>query len=93
MQLTLMKGKIHRASVTQADLHYESAISIDRTLLDAAGFLAHERVEIFNIDTGARFTTYVIDAPPRVRHHRLAWCSRALGNARRQNHHRCICLL
>lgn len=63
MQLTLMKGKIHRASVTQADLHYESAISIDRTLLDAAGFLAHERVEIFNIDTGARFTTYVIDAP------------------------------
>ncbi|MGY4412269.1 aspartate 1-decarboxylase [Bradyrhizobium sp. LB7.1] len=63
MQLTLMKGKSHLASVTQADLHYESAISIDRTLLEAAGFLAQERVEISNIDTGARFTTYVIEAP------------------------------
>lgn len=63
MQITLMKGKIHRASVTQADLHYEGSISIDRTLLDAAGFLVNERVEIYNIDTGARFATYVIEAP------------------------------
>jgi aspartate 1-decarboxylase len=63
MQITLMKGKIHRASVTQADLHYEGSISIDRTLLDAAGFLLNERVEIYNIDTGARFATYVIEAP------------------------------
>lgn len=58
-----MKGKIHRASVTQADLHYEGSISIERTLLDAAGFLINERVEIYNIDTGARFATYVIEAP------------------------------
>lgn len=63
MQITLMKGKIHRASVTEADLHYEGSISIDRLLLDAAGFLINERVEIFNIDTGARFATYVIEAP------------------------------
>src|SRR5216683_1056683 len=63
MQITLMKGKIHRASVTQADLHYEGSISIDRTLLDAAGMLVNERVEIYNIDTGARFATYVIEAP------------------------------
>ncbi|MGY3487968.1 aspartate 1-decarboxylase [Bradyrhizobium sp. USDA 4011] len=63
MQLTLMKGKIHRASVTEADLHYEGSISIDRTLLDAAGVLINERVEIYNIDTGARFATYVIEAP------------------------------
>jgi len=63
MQVTLMKGKIHRASVTQADLHYEGSISIDRTLLDAAGFLVNERVEIYNIETGARFATYVIEAP------------------------------
>src|SRR6266511_3324722 len=63
MQITLMKGKIHRASVTQADLHYEGSISIDRALLDAAGFLINERVEIYNIDTGARFATYVIEAP------------------------------
>lgn len=58
-----MKGKIHRASVTQADLHYEGSISIDRALIDAAGFLLNERVEIYNIDTGARFATYVIEAP------------------------------
>jgi aspartate 1-decarboxylase len=63
MRITLMKGKIHRASVTQADLHYEGSISIDRTLMDASGFLTNERVEIYNIDTGARFATYVIEAP------------------------------
>ncbi|NOJ41396.1 aspartate 1-decarboxylase [Bradyrhizobium australiense] len=63
MQITLMKGKIHGASVTEADLHYDGSISIDRTLLDAAGFLINERVEIYNIETGARFATYVIEAP------------------------------
>lgn len=63
MQITLMKGKIHRASVTQADLHYEGSISIDRALLNAAGFVLNERVEIYNIETGARFATYVIEAP------------------------------
>ncbi|MGY3487849.1 aspartate 1-decarboxylase [Bradyrhizobium sp. USDA 4011] len=63
MQVTMMKGKIHRASVTQADLHYEGSISIDRILLNAAGFLINERVEIYNIETGARFATYVIEAP------------------------------
>lgn len=63
MQITMMKGKIHRASVTEADLHYEGSISIDEMLLDAAGVLINERVEIYNIDTGARFATYVITAP------------------------------
>lgn len=63
MQVTLMKGKIHRARVTEADLHYEGSISIDRNLIDTAGFLINEKVDIFNIDTGARFSTYVIEAP------------------------------
>ena len=63
MQVTLMKGKIHRARVTEADLHYEGSISIDRTLIEAAGFLVNERVDVYNIDTGARFSTYVIEAP------------------------------
>lgn len=63
MQVTLMKGKIHRARVTEADLHYEGSISIDRRLIEAAGFLINERVDIYNIDTGARFSTYVIEAP------------------------------
>jgi aspartate 1-decarboxylase len=63
MLLNLMKGKIHRARVTEADLHYEGSISIDRALLDAAGFVTHERVDVYNINTGARFSTYVIEAP------------------------------
>lgn len=63
MLLTLMKGKIHRASVTEADLHYEGSISIDRALIEAAGLFINERVDIYNINTGARFSTYVIEAP------------------------------
>ena len=62
MQLTLLKSKIHSASVTMADLHYEGSISIDRTLMDKAGFLPHEKVEIYNITNGNRFATYVIEA-------------------------------
>ncbi len=63
MFLTMMKAKLHRAVVTQADLHYEGSISIDRDLLDRAGILPHEQVDVLNIDTGARFTTYAIEAP------------------------------
>jgi aspartate 1-decarboxylase len=63
MQLTLLKGKIHRAMVTQCDLHYEGSISVDSTLLERAGILPHEQVDVLNITTGARFTTYAIAAP------------------------------
>ena len=63
MLVTLMKAKLHRATVTQADLHYEGSISIDRDLLDASGILPHEQVDVLNINTGARFTTYAIEAP------------------------------
>ncbi|MGF1463607.1 MAG: aspartate 1-decarboxylase [Maricaulaceae bacterium] len=63
MLLTMMKAKLHRAVVTQADLHYEGSISIDRDLLEAADILPHEQVDVLNINTGARFTTYAIEAP------------------------------
>lgn len=63
MQLTLLKGKIHRAAVTQCDLHYEGSISVDSLLLERAGILPHEQVDVLNITTGARFTTYAIAAP------------------------------
>lgn len=63
MQLTMMKTKLHRAAVTQADLHYEGSISIDADLLEAAGILPHEQVDVLNINTGDRFTTYAIEAP------------------------------
>jgi aspartate 1-decarboxylase len=63
MLVTMMKAKLHRATVTQADLHYEGSISIDRELLEAAGILPNEQVDVLNITTGARFTTYAIIAP------------------------------
>jgi aspartate 1-decarboxylase len=63
MLLSMMKAKLHRASVTQADMNYEGSISIDRDLLDAAGILPHEQVDVLNITNGARFTTYAIEAP------------------------------
>jgi aspartate 1-decarboxylase len=63
MQLILMKGKIHRASVTQCDLHYEGSISVDSTLLERSGILPHEQVDVLNINNGERFTTYAIPAP------------------------------
>jgi aspartate 1-decarboxylase len=63
MLLTMMKAKLHRATVTQADLEYEGSIAIDRDLLEASGILPHEQVDVLNITTGARFTTYAIEAP------------------------------
>ena len=63
MQLTLLKGKIHRATITQCDLNYEGSISVDASLLERAGILAHEQVDVLNINNGERFTTYAIPAP------------------------------
>jgi len=63
MLITMMKAKIHRAVVTQADLHYEGSISIDTDLLEMAGILPNEQVDILNITNGERFTTYAIKAP------------------------------
>mgnify|MGYP001276679637 FL=1 len=63
MLLTLMKSKIHRARVTQCDMHYEGSITIDRDWLDEVGILPYEQVDVLNINTGARFTTYAIEAP------------------------------
>ena len=63
MFVTMMKAKLHRATVTQADLEYEGSIAIDRDLLDASGILPHEQVDVLNITNGARFTTYAIEAP------------------------------
>ena len=63
MLLTMMKAKLHRATVTQADLESEGSIAIDSDLLEASGILPHEQVDVLNITTGHRFTTYAIEAP------------------------------
>lgn len=60
MKLTMLKGKIHRATVTQANLHYVGSITVDEELLEAAGILEYEQVHIVDIDNGARFETYTI---------------------------------
>jgi len=60
MQITMLKSKIHRATVTDADLNYEGSVSIDPALLDAAHIVPFERVEIYNINNGQRFATYAI---------------------------------
>lgn len=64
MRRTLLKSKIHRARVTDADLNYEGSISIDRKLCDLAELVEFERVEIYNCDNGSRFATYVIYGNP-----------------------------
>jgi aspartate 1-decarboxylase len=61
MNRTLLKSKIHRATVTDADLDYEGSISIDPVLARAADFVPFERVEIYNITNGERFATYFIE--------------------------------
>lgn len=60
MKRTLLKSKIHRATVTEADLHYEGSITIDRDLIEAADIVELERIEIYNVTRGTRLNTYVI---------------------------------
>ena len=58
---TMLKSKIHRARVTQVDLDYEGSITIDRSLMEASDILPFERVEVLNVNNGARFSTYAIE--------------------------------
>lgn len=64
MLRTLMKSKIHRATVTRTNLNYVGSITIDETLMQAADFLENELVQIVNVNNGARFETYVIKGAP-----------------------------
>lgn len=61
MQITVLKSKIHRATVTAADLNYEGSISIDKDLLTVANIMAYEKVQVVNLNNGSRFETYVIE--------------------------------
>lgn len=63
MNLTLLKCKLHGATVTDANLNYEGSIGIPRDLMDAAGLLPHEQVDVLNFRNGERFTTYVLEYP------------------------------
>ena len=63
MYLHLLKSKIHRARVTQAELHYVGSITLDEDLMDAANLLENEKVQVVNINNGERLETYVIKGP------------------------------
>lgn len=60
MQRFILKSKIHRATVTDSDLHYEGSITIDENLMNKANILPYEKVDIYNVSNGERFSTYVI---------------------------------
>ena len=62
MQLTLLKGKLHRACVTHADVDYEGSCAIDKALMELAGIVPIEQIQIYNVTNGQRFTTYAIEA-------------------------------
>jgi aspartate 1-decarboxylase len=61
MLVTLLRCKLHRATVTECDLHYQGSLAIDAELIRAASLLVNEHIEVYNIDNGERFTTYVIE--------------------------------
>jgi len=63
MLITMFKSKIHRATITEADLNYVGSITIDQALLETADILPHEKVQIVNNNNGARFETYTIPGP------------------------------
>ena len=65
MQLELLKSKIHRATVTDANLNYQGSITIARDLMDAANILPYEKVGILDVNNGERFETYVIEGPAK----------------------------
>jgi len=61
MLLNMFKSKIHRATVTEADLSYKGSLTLDKDLIEAAGMLLYEKVQVLNINTGDRFETYIIE--------------------------------
>ncbi len=60
----MMRGKIHRATVTGADLHYEGSVTIDNGLMEGAGIIANEAVQVWNVTNGERFETYAVEGQP-----------------------------
>ncbi|MCX8086015.1 MAG: aspartate 1-decarboxylase [Rhodocyclaceae bacterium] len=62
MQRTMLKSKLHRVTVTQAELHYEGSCAIDENLMDAADIREYQQIEVYNVTNGERFTTYAIRA-------------------------------
>ena len=91
MQRTMLKSKLHRVTVTQAELHYEGSCAIDEDLLDAADIKEYQQIDIWNVNNGERFTTYAIQRRARHRHDFGQRRRRPQGRARRPADHRHLC--
>jgi len=65
MERLMCKSKLHRATVTQAELHYEGSVTIDADLMDAADIMPYEKIQVVNINNGSRFESYVIEGRRR----------------------------
>ncbi len=87
MQITVMKSKIHRVKVTQAELNYVGSITIDEDLMDAAGLIENEQVHIVNNNNGERFITYVIKRRARFGYDLPQWRGCPQSADRRHYHY------
>ena len=65
MHREVLRGKIHRATVTEANLEYEGSLTVDVELMEAAGLSAYERIDVYDVTNGSRFSTYLIEGPRR----------------------------
>ena len=89
----MCKSKIHRATVTDANLNYMGSITVDEELLAAADILPEEWVQVVNITNGERFETYVIPGPAGRGDICLNWCRCSIGSSRRFGDHHVICVV
>ncbi|MFZ8860916.1 MAG: aspartate 1-decarboxylase [Thermocrinis sp.] len=79
MKRFMLKSKIHRARITGTELHYEGSLSLDVSLMETAQLLPFEKIEVYNVSTGSRFSTYVIPAPRYSGEVRLNGAAARLG--------------
>ena len=79
MKRFMLKSKVHRARITGAELHYEGSLSLDLALMESADLLPFEKIEVYNVSNGARFSTYVIPAPRYSGEVRLNGAAARLG--------------
>jgi len=79
MQRFMLKSKVHRVKITGAELHYEGSLSLDLAIMEAANLLPFEKIEVYNVSNGARFSTYVIPAPKYSGEVRLNGAAARLG--------------
>ncbi|MCS7171707.1 MAG: aspartate 1-decarboxylase [Aquificaceae bacterium] len=79
MQRFMLKSKVHRARITGVEIHYEGSLSLDIALMESADLMPFEKIEVYNVNNGARFSTYVIPAPRYSGEVRLNGAAARLG--------------